>query len=311
MSAPIETRGLTKRYGNFLAVDGIDLTIEAGEVYGLLGPNGSGKTTTILMILGLTEASHGDIRVLGLSPLREPLEVKRRVGYLPDSVGFYDVMTARQNLRYTGRLAGIPADQLDGRIEAALGRVRLTGVGDARVGTFSHGMRQRLGLAEVLIKQPAVIILDEPTTGLDPQSTQEFLALIRELKYDGATVLLSSHLLGQVQAVCDRVGLFHQGHLVVEGTVKGVAERVLGGSYRVDLAVRGDGAEQVLGGIPDVVQVKPQGDGYFRLEARADVRRNVVERLRGKDIDLLEMSLAEISLDEVYNGYFREVDHAA
>ena len=311
MSAPIETRGLTKRYGNFLAVDGIDLTIEAGEVYGLLGPNGSGKTTTILMILGLTEASHGEIRVLGLSPLREPLEVKRRVGYLPDSVGFYDVMTARQNLRYTGRLAGIPAAELDRRIESALGRVRLTGVGDARVGTFSHGMRQRLGLAEVLIKKPAVIILDEPTTGLDPQSTQEFLALIRELKYDGATVLLSSHLLGQVQAVCDRVGLFHQGHLVVEGTVKGVAERVLGGSYRVDLAVRGAGAEQVLGEIPDVVQVKPQGDGYFRLEARADVRRNVVERLRGKDIDLLEMSLAEISLDEVYNGYFREVDHAA
>ena len=312
MSTPvIETRGLAKNYGSFTAVEDLNLRIEAGEVYGLLGPNGSGKTTTILMILGLTEASGGEIRVLGLDPLREPLEVKRRVGYLPDSVGFYDVMTARQNLRYTGRLAGIAEDDLEHRIEAALGRVRLTGVGDARVNTFSHGMRQRLGLAEVLIKRPSVIILDEPTTGLDPQSTQEFLALIRELKSDGTAILLSSHLLGQVQAVCDRVGLFHRGHLVVEGTVKGVAERVLGGSYRIDLAVRGHDAERVLAEIPEVVQVKPQGDGYFRLEARADVRRDVVEELRGMNIDILEMSLAEISLDEVYNGYFREVANAA
>ena len=308
----IETAGLTKRYGVFTAVEDLHLQIRTGEVYGLLGPNGSGKTTTILMILGLTEPSQGDIQVAGLDPLREPLEVKRRVGYLPDSVGFYDGMTARENLRYTGRLAGISWPDLDRRIETELARVRLTGVAASRVGTFSHGMRQRLGLADLLIKRPSVIILDEPTTGLDPQSTQEFLALIRELKAEGNTVLLSSHLLGQVQAVCDRVGLFHRGRLVLEGSVKEIAERVLGGSYRVDLAAHGRDVERVLAEVPKVVQVKPQGNGYFRLEAKADVRRDLMERLRLEDIDLLEMSLAEISLDEVYNSYFQEeVPHAA
>jgi len=311
MSAPIEAKGLAKRYGSFTAVEDVSLTIEAGEVYGLLGPNGSGKTTMILMILGLTEASHGDIRVLGLNPLRDPLEVKRRVGYLPDSVGFYGTMTARQNLRYTGRLAGLSGKDLDGRIEAALSRVRLTDVGDSRVNTFSHGMRQRLGLAEVLVKRPSIIILDEPTTGMDPQATQEFLELIGELKAEGNTVLLSSHLLGQVQAVCDRVGLFHRGRVVLEGTVQGIADRIFGGHYRIDVTARGAAAGEALAGIPGVAQVAELGDHRFRLKAKSDIRRDLVQQLSDQKVDLLEMSLVEVSLDEVYNSYFREVAHAA
>jgi ABC-2 type transport system ATP-binding protein len=203
----IETHDLTKRYGSVMAVDRLNLTLRRGEVFGLLGPNGAGKTTTILMLLGLTEPTSGRVRVLGYDPTREPLKVKARVGYLPDQMGFYDELTAQQNLRYTARLNRVPGKEADRRIEAALQRVGLNPKALSRpVGTFSHGMRRRLGLAELLVKQAEVVVLDEPTLGLDPEAGREFLDLIRALKRDGITVLLSSHLLHQVQAICDRVG---------------------------------------------------------------------------------------------------------
>jgi ABC-2 type transport system ATP-binding protein len=206
----LEAKGLTKKYGDFIAVNHLDLAIRKGEVFGLLGPNGAGKTTTILMLLGLTEPTEGEVRVLGFDPSRQPLSVKARVGYMPDQVGFYDELSARENLTYIARLNGIPRDQLNQRIDEALERVRLTDVADRRVSTFSRGMRQRLGLADVLIKRPQLIIMDEPTQGLDPELAREFLDLIRSLKEEGITILLSSHLLPQVQVICDRVGLFSQ-----------------------------------------------------------------------------------------------------
>ncbi len=181
-SIAIRAQGLTKRYGPTVAVDHIDFEVGAGEIVGILGPNGSGKTTTILMLLGLTEPTEGRAEVAGFDPLREPLEVKRRVGYLPDSVGFYDGLSARDNLAYTGRLAGLSRHEINQRFEAALARVGLPDVGRERVATFSRGMRQRLGLAEMLMKRPSIAILDEPTATLDPHSTQEFLGLIRGLK---------------------------------------------------------------------------------------------------------------------------------
>lgn len=314
MSGPvIQADGLTKRYGSFVAVDGVSLRIEAGEVFGMLGPNGAGKTTTILMILGLTEPTSGDIRVLGFDPLREPLEVKRRVGYLPDTPGFYDTLTARQNLRYTGRLAGMPADALERRIETVLSRVRLDDVADARVGTFSRGMRQRLGLADVLLKEPGVVILDEPTNGLDPQATREFLDLILTLKSEGMAVLLSSHLLAQVQAVCDRVGLFHHGRMALEGTVGGIAERILGTVYHIDIEAGGDAdiVAPMLADVPKVVRVAERGEGRYQLEAEADVRHEVIQRLIDQKVDLRELRVAQSTLDDVYARYFREVNHAA
>src|SRR5262245_9389454 len=187
--AVIRAEGLTNRYGGNVAVDHVDLDVAAGEIVGILGPNGSGKTTTILMLLGLTEPTGGRAQVAGFDPLRDPLEVKRRVGYLPDQVGFYEGLSARDNLAYTARLAGMSRREIDERFDVALARVRLGDVGRARVGTFSHGMRQRLGLAEILMKRPAIAVLDEPTTALDPHSTQEFLDMIRGLKADGTAVL--------------------------------------------------------------------------------------------------------------------------
>jgi ABC-2 type transport system ATP-binding protein len=307
-TAAIETRGLTKRYGATVAVDALDLRIDPGVVFGLLGPNGSGKTTTILMLLGLTDVTSGTVRVLGLDPVRQPLDVKRAVGYLPDAVGFYDDLTATENLRYSGKLMGLRGAALEDRIDAALERVRLLAVADHRVKTFSRGMRQRLGLAEVLLKRPRLAILDEPTSGLDPQSTAEFLDMIRGLKADGITVLLSSHLLDQVQAVCDRVGLFRAGRLVLEGEVDELARRVLGGGYRVTVQTRGgSGVADALRAIRGVNRVEEQGAGTFVLHAERDVRADGAAAVTAAPgAELLGLAMQMPSLNDVYADYFKE-----
>src|SRR5689334_15729832 len=272
VDAVIEAQGLTKRYGKGVVVDQISFGIRKGEVFGLLGPNGAGKTTTILMMLGLTEISSGQVSVLGYNPARSPLEVKRRVGYLPDSVGFYDHLTAAENLAYTAKLMGLPLAERALRIADALSRVRLTEVAHKRVGTFSRGMRQRLGLAEIIVKRAEIAILDEPTSGLDPQATIEVLELISELKAEGTTVLLSSHLLDQVQRICDRVALFQNGRIVLVGSVQELAVKVLGAGFVVEVEAEGDGLARRLATIPGVTQVETLTADRFRLIAERDVR---------------------------------------
>ncbi|MFZ1174530.1 MAG: ABC transporter ATP-binding protein, partial [Bradyrhizobium sp.] len=246
---------LTKRYGETRAVDDVSFGIRRGEVFGLLGPNGAGKTTTILMMLGLTEVSSGRIGVLGFDPVRQPLQVKRRVGYLPDSVGFYDHLSAVENLAYTAKLMGLSLNERRQRIEAALKRVHLDEVAHKRVSTFSRGMRQRLGLAEIIVKKAEIAVLDEPTSGLDPQATLEFLDLIRELKAEGITVLLSSHLLDQVQRICDRVALFQSGRIVLMGSVAELSVQVLGAGFVVEVEAEGSGIARRLSTIPGVSNV--------------------------------------------------------
>jgi ABC-2 type transport system ATP-binding protein len=305
MSEPvIAAKGLRKLYGRVPAVDGIDLAIERGEIFGLLGPNGAGKTTTILMLLGLTEANAGTAEVAGYNPMREPLEVKRRVGYLPDSVGFYDNLTARENLIYTARLAGLDRDQATKRIEEAIARVRLSDVIDHRVGTFSHGMRRRLGLAEVMMKRAEIAILDEPTSGLDPQATFEFLEMIRGLKAERVAVLLSSHLLDQVQAICDRVALFSRGKIALEGTVGELSEKVLGGGYRVEIEATGPNLASIFSRIPGVQRVTPAGTDKYHLIAARDVRAALGQAVIASGGSLMRLDHVEPSLDTIYRHYF-------
>ncbi|MFN3369018.1 MAG: ATP-binding cassette domain-containing protein [Thermus sp.] len=306
--AVIETHGLTKRYGRVVAVENLNLEVKEGEVFGLLGPNGSGKTTTILMLLGLTEPTRGEARVLGLDPMREPLKVKSRVGYLPDQVGFYGELTAWENLRYTTRLLGLPEAEAKARIEEVLRRMGLWEVRERRVSAFSRGMRQRLGLAEVLLKRPKVAILDEPTLGLDPEAAREFLELIKGLKAEGITILLSSHLLHQVQEVCDRVGLFHKGHLALLGTVEELAQRVLGGGYEI-LVEASPGLEEAFRRLEGVARVTAEG-GRYRVLSSRDLRPELA-RVAVEQGQLLSLSLRRPSLDEVYAHYFKEVAHAA
>ena len=196
----IKTEGLSKRYGGITAVDKLFLEIRKGEVFGLLGPNGAGKTTTTLMLLGLTEPSGGRAQICGYDCTRDSLQVKKITGYLPDNVGFYPDMTGRQNLRFTGRLNGLQGEELEKRIDEMLKRVGMTNAADRKTGTYSRGMKQRLGIADVLMKDPQIIIMDEPTLGIDPEGMRELLALIRQLsEEDQRTILISSHQLHQVQ----------------------------------------------------------------------------------------------------------------
>jgi ABC-2 type transport system ATP-binding protein len=310
----IETQGLTKRYGSATAVDGISFTVGRGEIFGLLGPNGAGKTTTILMMLGLTEVTSGTVSVLGRDPVREPLQVKRVVGYMPDTVGFYEHMTAIDNLRYTAALIGIPSAERGKRIATALDRVGLPDVGNQRVGTFSRGMRQRLGLAEILMKDVSIAILDEPTSGLDPQATVELLEAIRGLKRDGVAVLLSSHLLERVQSVCDRVALFSQGRIALIGSVPELAQQVLGGGYAVEVEADGPGLGEKLAAVPGVRAVEPVGPGRYRLLAEGDVRPQAAAAVVHAGGQLRRLSVEDPSLDAIYNRYFQSqhgAQHAA
>jgi ABC-2 type transport system ATP-binding protein len=310
-NAVIEANGLTKRYRKRLAVDHIDLAIGEGEVFGLLGPNGAGKTTTILMVMGLTDVSEGTVRVLGLDPARQPLAVKRHIGYMPDSVGFYDGLTARENLAYTGRLAGMDRALIDRRIGEVLARVGLSDVVGHKVRTFSRGMRQRLGLADALLKTPKVIILDEPTTGLDPHATQEFLELIRDLKRDGITIILSSHMLEKVQVICDRVALFNAGRVALCGTVPELGRQVLGGGHRILVEARGSDIERSLAAIPGIIRVRREAEDRYVLEAESDIRPAVAVSITRAGGALLSLGIRQASLESVYTRYFEEVAHAA
>ena len=234
----IECRDLTKIYGQQVAVNHLNLTIYEGEVFGFLGPNGAGKTTTLLMLLGLSEPNAGSATVCGFNPTREPLKVKRVVGYLPENVGFYDDMTALQNIQFVSRLNGIPDDVSLPLIDELLKVVELDTEKTKRVGHFSRGMRQRLGIAEVLIKEPKVVFLDEPTLGLDPDGTAKMLDLICSLsKEKNITIFFSSHLLDQVQKISDRVGIMIKGNLVAVGHIDELAKAKFGldqGDYTLE-----------------------------------------------------------------------------
>jgi ABC-2 type transport system ATP-binding protein len=301
----IEARNLTKRYNGTTVVNGISFSVGRGEIFGLLGPNGAGKTTTILMLLGLSDISDGQARVLGHDPVREPLQVKRQVGYLPDQVGFYDNLTAAENLRYTARLMGLDRTEREPKIDASLAHVGLMDVADRRVGTFSRGMRQRLGLAEILMKEAQIAILDEPTSGLDPQATLELLNIIRDLKHRGVSVLLSSHLLERVQSVCDRVALFNQGNIALIGTVPELGREVLGGGFRVEVEAEGQGLGERLAAVPGVQKVEPAGANRWRLTSERDVRPEAAAAVVAAGGRLLRLSVEEPSLEAIYTRYFQ------
>jgi len=311
----IRTRELEKRYpqqgaDDKVAVRSLDLDIRQGEVFGLLGPNGAGKTTTILMLLGLSEPSGGTAEVLGFDPLRDPLRVKRHVGYLPDNVGFYGAMTGRENLRYTARLNGISAADAEPRIDELLVRVGLPEAGDQPVETYSRGMRQRLGLADVLVKDPAVVILDEPTTSIDPVGVLEVLELVRSLARDhGVSVLLSSHLLHQVQQVCDRIAIFVEGEVVAMGTVGEIAARQQRGvNVTVDIGADGDLAAvgALIRGVPGVVSVEQEATDHrlWSVSCPPEVRGAILSTLVAAGHVPWLVRDRGMELDEIYQRYF-------
>ena len=308
MSALIEARGLTKNYGAFTAVDGIDLTINEGEVFGFLGPNGSGKSTSILMMLGLTEPTAGTVRVCGHDPARNPLAVKRQVGYLPESVGFYGDMSGAQNLRFTAELNRIPRAEAGPRIAELLDTVELENAANQPVAQYSRGMRQRLGLADVLLKQPRLVILDDPTLGLDPAGIVWLLGLIEELSArQGIAVFLSSHQLQEVQRVCHRVGIMSHGRIVLEGTVAALTTQTDAGGFRVTLKVEGADAalDAALAALPTVREASRSGVDVV-IESDEDVRAAAAAAVHEHGARLLEMRANDRTLEDIYLRYFQE-----
>lgn len=225
----IETHELSKSYGHQLAVNDLTFSIKEKEIFGFLGPNGSGKTTTLLMLLGLTEPTKGWARVAGFDPIREAIKVKRIVGYIPENIGFYDDMNAIENLQFIARLNNMPDSVSSKKIAEALEDVGLKGEEGKKVGAYSRGMRQRLGIAEILIKEPRIAFLDEPTLGLDPEGTNRVIDHIRSLSRDkGMTILLSSHDLKQVQKISDRIGIMIKGRMIAVGPIEKLAKEKLG-----------------------------------------------------------------------------------
>lgn len=313
MSAPIvELTNLSKRYGNFTAVDHLDLHINKGEIFGLLGPNGAGKTTTILMMLGLTEPTVGSAMVCGHDATKEPIEVKKKVGYLPDSVGFYDAVSGLDNLLFIARLNGIPEQEAKSHVEDVLEAVGLTEHMHKKVATYSRGMKQRLGLADVLVKNPDVVILDEPTLGIDPSGVKDFLDLIRQLsRKHGLTVLLSSHHLHHVQQVCDRVGIFVDGKLLAQGNIDSLSKELFdkeGYTISVGLpALRHDDAAEgiwtELRKLFPIQELTFEGS-TLHINSKEDITSALVRFLVLRDLEINEVQRKVYGLDEIYHKYF-------
>lgn len=305
----IHTEGLTKCYGPKTAVSDLNLDIYPGEIFGLLGPNGAGKTTTTLMLLGLSEPTSGKAEIDGKDCTRQPIEIKRIVGYLPDNVGFYADMTGRENLRFTGRLNGLPDDVIESRICSLLEKVGMTEAADMKTGTYSRGMRQRLGVADVLMKDPKVVIMDEPTLGIDPEGMRELMELIRRLaEEDGRTILISSHQLYQIQQICDRVGLFVEGQLVACGRIDELARSMQqeGISILETAAFPDDaGFGELLKGLGNVDSVERTGDFYV-VRSRYDVKRELLRKSLEAGYTLSLIRQRENDLDEIYRRYFEE-----
>ncbi len=309
MSLVVETKNLTKRYREKLAVNALSLSVQEGEVFGFLGPNGAGKTTTILMLLGLTEPTSGQLSVCGFSPTLEPLEVKRRVGYLPENPGFYDDISAKENLLYMARLNRISEKEAHRRTAEVLEQVGLSDDGRRLVREFSRGMKQRLGIAEVLVKKPSAIILDEPTLGIDPDGAIRILELIKNLNQEhNLTVMLSSHQLQQVQQICNRVGIIVKGRLIVQGEMDELGKAILKGrqwNFLVEVGGNPDGLDRDLQSIDGVDEIERRSHGWF-LRCTKDVRPEVVSMVTGKKLPLLQLRSEDPTLEEIYLKYFRE-----
>ncbi len=302
-----ETRHLVKMYGEFTAVDGLNFQLKEGEIFGLLGPNGAGKTTTILMLMGLTEPTAGTVNVIGYDPVRQPLQVKRNVGYLPEHVAMYDDLSAQENLYYTADLNGLAHAEAKARVNYALERVGLVDVAHKKVGTFSHGMRQRLGIADVLVKKPRLIILDEPTIGLDPEAVNQLLDLILAMqKEEHLTVMLSSHQLQQVQRICSRVGIFVKGRMIAQGSIGQLAEQLAGGKRTLEVVAEPKGAELIaaLQKIKGVVSVEPDMD-HLRVSATEEVRPAIARTIAERGWSLYHLRQRDYGLEEIYLKYFQ------
>jgi ABC-2 type transport system ATP-binding protein len=304
----VKTEDLTKEYDKVTVVDHLNLEVAENEVFGLLGPNGAGKTTTILMLLGLTEPASGTAKIYGFDSTREPLKVKRLAGYLPEKVGFYDTLTAKENLRFIAKLNNIGYAESEPLIEQVLKSVGLSDMADKTVNKFSRGMKQRLGIADVLVKKPKVAFLDEPTAGLDPEGINQILDLIDNLPKMGTTVVFSSHRLYEVQRVCHSIGILSKGKMVVQGSLDELGRDALAeGRFRIEVETAEPSPQlvKVIKKIKGVSKVEAEGN-MLRITTDADLRAEISKAVVESGVALIQVKIQEFSLDDIYMKYFHE-----
>ncbi len=305
----IIAENLTKQYAAKTVVNNLNLTVSEGEIFGLLGPNGTGKSTIILMMLGLTEPTAGSISIDGFNSTKEPIKVKRITGYLPERLGFYEDMTARQNLKYTADLNSVPAKDIEAKISEVLEIVGLEKNKNSLVRTFSKGMKQRLGIADVLVKDPRLVILDEPTEGLDIKIANQILENIQILnRQKNITFLICSHQLNLVQRICTRIGIMSKGNLIGEGRIDHLGRGLFSaGKYRIEIEVSEAPAQIIdkIKGLDKVLSVDKK-ENVIEITADEDVRSAISKLIIDNNLLLTRMNIKDSSLEDIYLKYFKE-----
>ena len=298
----IEVRGLTKSYGPYRAINGLNFSVKKGEVVGFLGPNGAGKTTTMKIITGFMAPTSGEVKVAGYDVFVDPIEVKKRIGYLPENPPVYLDMTVQEYLRFVAQLKMVPKDKITQFVDHAMEKTHLGEVRKRLIQNLSKGFRQRVGIAQALVSDPELLILDEPTVGLDPKQVAEIRKLIKELSGQH-TIVLSTHILPEVQASCERVIIINRGHIVAEDSLEGLSRRMVGGK-RIHLRLRrttGDIAG-ALKKTPGVISVRLQDRN--EVEVDVDDNEDTIEKIATtvvqQGLGLLEMRMAAANLEDIF-----------
>jgi len=298
----IEIQGLTKYYGRVEALRDVSFSVARGEVVGFLGPNAAGKTTTLRILTGYVAATSGRATVEGFDVFEDSLEVRKRIGYMPETVPLYPEMTVRSYLGYCARLRGVSRSDRDERVEDAVKKARLGEVRGAIIGHLSKGFRQRVGLAQALVHDPPVLVLDEPTIGLDPRQIIETRQLIKDLGRDH-TIILSTHILPEVSMTCSRVVIISRGRIIAQDSAEGLAARVLSSARTLIRLLRPPGdAAAVLAGTPGVTSVRREDSSSFVVESKldADIREHVARTAVERNWGLVELRPVELSLEDVF-----------
>jgi len=311
MDSVIETFGLTKRYDEKVVVKDLNLRVFEAEAFGFLGPNGAGKTTTIKMLMGLVQPSSGSGRVCGFDIVHRVLDVRRSCGVLPEPAGFYDNLTARQNLRFYGSLYGLRGRELEEKVLSTLKLVGLSEAVDVKIGKYSKGMKQRFGLAQAIVHDPRVLIFDEPTAGIDPQGAEDYRLLVKELKSRGKTVFMTSHILPEVEAVCDRIGIIVNGEMRICGNVDELVDQYTRRQgYRLKLRVKELDERCVMESLKRVEGVSnvTRNNGYYLIDSGEDVSEEVSRVLCKNSGVVTELEVYRPSLNEIFLEATRPVE---
>ena len=308
---PIHLEGLGKEYGHFTALKSLDLTVPAGTSLGFLGPNGAGKSTTIKIMTNLIRPSRGRALLFGIDVRQEPTRALGRIGAVIETPEFYGYLSPFETLAYAGRLRGMSSSEIEGRSAAVLKEVKLTEWADHRIQEFSKGMKQRLAIAQALLSEPELLILDEPTSGLDPRGMAEVRDVIKSLKGEGRTVFMSSHLLGEVQEVCDDVALLNHGELLIHGSVRDLSRGADTSTFQTTFLRSPSPQElEALASVPGVVEIKAEGDSTvdLRISGGEEGQARVLEAMVSRGLKVLTYRPLGSSLEQLYLDRIQESD---